>query len=628
MTVNVTSINEEEFYTRLKVVLSQFEINATTPYLDTSTVGGIRHTTIGIGFDLVNASVRTQVFDVMGVPIGGRTTLTNIIMNPPSTSAELQTQLNAAYGNPFTMTSDQIDTVFKNIISSYVSQAQSKSGLPFSDELVAITSAQFNGVFGSGLQSALSIIAPQEARAEAWYQIRYVHAVDQNESRRYSEAAVFGLYSDPSGKVSKDEALGVYKMYTKHYSDSYDNNGGMINYDNTKTRDIGLSNDDLAAMAKSNAAFTSYSTKTLSLELRRAADTIETEYLKPNNLTLGSINPLNIQITYDDAQNPKVNLTGEDDTTRTGYTDDLLIGDVNDNNLQGKSGNDILIGGDGNDTLNGGTGNDTLIGGQGNDTYIYNQGGGFDTILDSDGGGQINWDGLNINGAANTTVEQWKKLNTNLWQDQQNHISYDLQTQFDGSQTLYIIKNGDALKVDNWQSGGLGINLGEGSQQPAPLQTYNGDQRAPIKENNIYDWSATSWATNGTLTGGIAEANFNDVITGSGQADKINGLGGNDALDGGAGNDQIDGGEGNDLIAGSAGSDIIHGGAGNDEILSATGLNVSQRQGPNDFWQDFWPTSSGISAWIQGSTWGISNEGNYTNVIKLSNNPLIYFALL
>jgi Ca2+-binding RTX toxin-like protein len=81
---------------------------------------------------------------------------------------------------------------------------------------------------------------------------------------------------------------------------------------------------------------------------------------------------------------------------------------------------------------------------------------------------------------------------------------------------------------------------------PAPIRIYNGDQRAKLIGSeidltvpptnpsfNTYKWSATSWAADGTLTGGVAEENFNDVIVGSGEADGINGLGGNDTLDGG-----------------------------------------------------------------------------------------------
>lgn len=612
MTITVTEISKDEFYSRLLVFIKQEEDSRQQPYIDTSKLGG-PHPTIGIGFDLTNATVRTLVFNAMNVADNVRASLINIINNPPASETTLQNQFNAAYGKPFVMTSAQIDSVYQSTVTDKVNSAKSKSGLPYSDELIALSSLQFNGLYGDGLQKALDIPDPYEARAEAWYQIRYIHAVDQNESRRYSEASVFGLYENPTGTVSIEEALAVYKMYTRHYADHYQDkygadNDGMIHYDVTKAHDIFNSNGDLNEMAKSDPAFTIYHTQSLEFELHRAAETIETEYLKPENLTLGSINPLNIQVAYDDANNPVVNLIGEDNITRTGHIDDLLIGDASANTLQGQSGNDILLGEGGDDTLNGGTNNDTLIGGQGSDTYIFTQGDGVDTIIDSDGSGQIIWDLVNIQGDANALSDKWKKFNPNVWQDQRNPqdlISYDLQTEANGSQTLYIFKNGDLVKVDNWQPGDLGISLGAGAQPLTPLRTYNGDQRAPVTVSNgkeTYDWSATSWATDGTLTGGIAEENFNDVITGSTQADKINGLGGNDALDGGAGNDQIDGGEGNDLIAGGAGSDIIHGGAGNDQILSATGLAVSQRKGPNDVWQDFWSTSSGVSTWIEGST--------------------------
>ena len=52
---------------------------------------------------------------------------------------------------------------------------------------------------------------------------------------------------------------------------------------------------------------------------------------------------------------------------------------------------DRLYGGTGNDTLNGLGGNDSLEGGKGTDTYLYASGpnSGIDTILDTDGLGQI-----------------------------------------------------------------------------------------------------------------------------------------------------------------------------------------------------------------------------------------------
>src|SRR5262249_4428540 len=50
-----------------------------------------------------------------------------------------------------------------------------------------------------------------------------------------------------------------------------------------------------------------------------------------------------------------------------GMSDDILIGDGNDNTLDGSLGNDILLGNDGHDRLLGGAGRDLLIGGLGHD---------------------------------------------------------------------------------------------------------------------------------------------------------------------------------------------------------------------------------------------------------------------
>lgn len=145
------------------------------------------------------------------------------------------------------------------------------------------------------------------------------------------------------------------------------------------------------------------------------------------------------------------------------------------------------------------------------------------------------------------------------------------------------------------------------------VRTYNGDQRGlllgvEVETNipagdpryNTYKWVETVWQTNGTLGGSTVEVGFNDVIDGSADKDRINGFGGNDALDGLAGNDLIDGGAGDDLIGGGAGADSIRGGDGNDVILSATGLKVYQRVGPNDKWA---PPAGG-STWTSGSNWG------------------------
>jgi Ca2+-binding RTX toxin-like protein len=82
---------------------------------------------------------------------------------------------------------------------------------------------------------------------------------------------------------------------------------------------------------------------------------------------------------------------GGSDTLSGGYGDDTLSGGLGNDTLNGQQGDDQLIGGAGNDSLSGGdgadqlvggAGNDTLSGGGGADTFIFEGGYGHDTITD------------------------------------------------------------------------------------------------------------------------------------------------------------------------------------------------------------------------------------------------------
>ncbi|MGY6278387.1 calcium-binding protein, partial [Methylomonas sp. MgM2] len=154
------------------------------------------------------------------------------------------------------------------------------------------------------------------------------------------------------------------------------------------------------------------------------------------------------------------------DTELTGTSnDDIIWGYTGNDTLSGGSGCDQIKGDAGNDTLIGGTGNDTLLGGEGSDIYVHSQGDGIDTIIDSDGLGYLYWDTVVIQGDGNVTPTNWFKRSDNVWQDRQNPqapISYILQTEENETQTLYIVKNGDLIKVQNWHPGDLSITLGDG----------------------------------------------------------------------------------------------------------------------------------------------------------------------
>ena len=74
----------------------------------------------------------------------------------------------------------------------------------------------------------------------------------------------------------------------------------------------------------------------------------------------------------------------------------------------------------------------------------------------------------------------------------------------------------------------------------------------------------------------------NDVITGSGQADKLYGYKGNDTMTGRNGNDLMVGAKGNDSLNGNAGNDSIKGGAGSDLINGGGGKDRLEGGGGSD----------------------------------------------
>ncbi|WP_167240169.1 putative Ig domain-containing protein [Massilia genomosp. 1] len=133
--------------------------------------------------------------------------------------------------------------------------------------------------------------------------------------------------------------------------------------------------------------------------------------------------------------------------------------------------------------------------------------------------------------------------------------------------------------------------------------TMIGDQHAPggSSSSDPYNWSAVTFLADGTLVGGVAEANFSDALVGGTVKNKIFGLGGNDLLDGGEGDDTIDGGDGDDMIAGGKGNDHILGGKGNDFISSASPSYGQRRRFPEETWKP----PAGMTAAAVGAVWGV-----------------------
>jgi Ca2+-binding RTX toxin-like protein len=288
---------------------------------------------------------------------------------------------------------------------------------------------------------------------------------------------------------------------------------------------------------------------------------------------------------------------------------DYIEGNAGDDRLDGGEGADRLLGGAGDDTLIGGEGNDTLQGGTGADRYEFSGSFGEDLVVDSDGNGTVWINEVQLKGG--------KKIEglPNSWISDDKRWRYEL-----GSNGDLLIRRSDgsagSVLLSGWQNGGgnrLGIAL-EDAPPPTPeaptLRIYLGDQAAPLTVNSAgeptYDWGATSWLANGTLSDGVAEEDFADVIRANlidpATDTRIFGYGGNDALGGADGDDEIDGGAGDDLIAGGKGSNTLRGGAGNDFISASGYIDAGQRVKPGEAWS---AAPTGTTVLGSGPTWGV-----------------------
>jgi hypothetical protein len=209
-------------------------------------------------------------------------------------------------------------------------------------EYMALMSLYFNNsdLVGPRLRTALAIADPYEARAEAWYQIRYVHRAELPglAKRRFVEAAIFGLYGSnvPAADALK-QARAIYAMYTLHGRNATPSTFDMVAYDATFAGQLPTAQGDLDAVFGAGNVLA----RSLREELRAARDVLVAQYITAGGITgAPTIDPLNIQVA-----NSLAVLRGEDTATRTGSNSDLLIAkDGLSAMMRGLGGNDVLIG--------------------------------------------------------------------------------------------------------------------------------------------------------------------------------------------------------------------------------------------------------------------------------------------
>ena len=145
---------------------------------------------------------------------------------------------------------------------------------------------------------------------------------------------------------------------------------------------------------------------------------------------------------------------------------DCILGRGAQDTINGNGGNDFISGGDGNDSINGGGGNDVIFGGSGQDPIIG--GTGNDTIFGGDGDD-------NLQGGANDDIlNGGQGQDTLLGQDGNDQLNGD-----DGDDNLQGGNDNDSLvggTNNDTCNGGTGINTFAQCEFGAPNSCTNGVQ--------------------------------------------------------------------------------------------------------------------------------------------------------
>ena len=344
-------------------------------------------------------------------------------------------------------------------------------------------------------------------------------------------------------------------------------------------------------------------------------------------------------------------------------SNDIIIGDHDDNVLAGLASHDMLYGNGGNDTLLGGNDDDFMRGGLGDDILdgwygwdrvsyadatsgvtvdlniqgvAQNTGWGWDTLIaidhasgsihddtiTGDGGDNWLWGGSDGSGVTGNDTISGGAGNDLIWVGTGNHT-------LDGgagTDTLSLFGNGTDITSD-----GVFVRL---SEQGSSYETLQGTMLLTGFENlsgSIYDDGLWGDAVDNWIGGDLGDDDIrgfdgNDILYGDGRATvDTHGTGGSgpitfysdvSEIDSSAqgGRDVMFGGNGDDFIFGGGGPDLMFGEAGNDVVIGSTG-NDYLSGGAGD---DFLDGSDGIDrvAFQSGATGGITVDLNIQNVAQ------------
>jgi Ca2+-binding RTX toxin-like protein len=270
--------------------------------------------------------------------------------------------------------------------------------------------------------------------------------------------------------------------------------------------------------------------------------------------------------------------------------DDLLIDGTGRDTVYGGSGNDTIDGGDGVDHLYGEGGNDSIIGATGND--LMDGGSDNDTLMGSGGADMLaggTGDDHLSGGSEADRLEGGDGADTLLGGTENDDLmggnGMDLLRGGEGSDRLFGGADNDILRSDGGDDqlrGDDGDDLLIGGQG---ADSYVGGAGNDTVSYTEAEYALTISMVNATLSSGeafgdifggierLVGTRFGDTIVGNHLSNILDGDLGDDAISGGGGADQLFGGEGNDVLRGDDGSDNLFGGNGNDVLMGGTGFD-------------------------------------------------------
>ena len=161
---------------------------------------------------------------------------------------------------------------------------------------------------------------------------------------------------------------------------------------------------------------------------------------------------------------------------------DQLLGGAGQDELEGGTGNDELQGNSGEDTLTGGRGDDRLEGGAEFDTYVLDSGDGKDVIIDSDGAGEVIFNGEALTGG--------QASNNGEFESPDGQVNFSFTGDKEEGGTLSITSGDDTFTIKNWKNGDLGITLGSGDA--AALTKQVDPLIALIDNGGWFEYDSTS----------------------------------------------------------------------------------------------------------------------------------------